>query len=350
MVREDIKKMKKNCWTEPLLNKLRRYSLDKTSECVFWVDDKAECVYANDAACRKLGYSAEELYGMKISDIMPSFNNNKWRMLFKDSGKQVQQTVEVNCVPKDGGTLVAEITIVLKEIENCKMACLFGRDISEKVRAEAVLGRRIKLENIAAEMSSKFIKCASDEIDDEINSSLQKLGQGEEVDRAYVFLVQPDGQTMDNTHEWCARGVSPQIKNMQNCKLDDFPWWMKKLKRLETIRIDDVEKMPSAALVEKKILKAQNIKSVIAVPLVTGAYLHGFIGFDAVKEKKQWYDALITLLKISGEMIVNALERKRAESVIQNKIDDLQKVADMAVKMELEIFSLKSKLKKLEKK
>ncbi|MCD6312020.1 MAG: PAS domain S-box protein [Elusimicrobia bacterium] len=342
--------MKKNDLTESFLSTLRRYSLDNISECVFWIDDKAECVYANAAACRELGYSAEELRGIKMNVITPSFSNDKWKKMFKSPGKQPQRTVEAKCLTKDGGSLDIEITIDFHEIDGRKIACLFGRNISEEVRAKAVLDHRIKLENIAAGMSSKFIKCASDEMDDEINRSLQKLGQGEEVDRAYVFLIRPDGQTMDNTHEWCARGIEPQRKKLQNCRCDDFPWWMKKLKRLETIRIDDVEKMLSEASAEKKILKEQNIKSAVAVPLVTGAYLHGFIGFDSVKQKKEWYDALITLLKISGEIIINALERKRAESLIQNKIDDLQKVADMAVKMELEIFSLKSKLKQLEKK
>ncbi|MEA2081777.1 MAG: PAS domain S-box protein [Elusimicrobiota bacterium] len=348
---EKGKKMKKDDLTESFVNKLRRYSLDKIAECVLWINDKEECIYANAAACRTMGYSSEEICGLKINDIAPgSFSNNQWKRMFKGSGKQVPRPAEVKCVTKDGGVLDFEITIVLKEIENRKIACIFGRGVSEKVRAEAILARRIKLENIAAGMSSRFIKCASDEIDDEINHSLEKLGQGEEVDRAYIFLIHPDGRMMDNTHEWCARGVGAQKKNLQNCQLGDFPWWIRKLKRLETIRIDDVEKMPSAASAEKKILKDQNIKSAVAVPLVTGAYLHGFMGFDAVKEKKEWYDALITLLKITGEIIISALERKRVESLIQNKIDDLQKVADMAVKMELEIFSLKSKVKKLENK
>jgi len=342
--------LKKNGWTESFMHKLRRYSLEETPECVLWINDKAECVYVNPASCRKLGYSAEELYEMKFKDISPVFSKDKWKKMFRNPSQQRRQVVETACITKDGGVINVKITIVFHEVENCKIACLYGRDISEKVRAGAILDRRIKLENIASGMSSTFIKCASDEIDDEINRSLKKLGQTEEVDRAYIFLIRSDGILMDNTHEWCARGVSPQIKNLQNCRCDAFPWWMKKLRRLETIRIDDVEKMPAAASATKKILKAQNIKSLVVVPLVTGAYLHGFMGFDSVKEKKKWYDSLITLLNISGEIIVNALERKRAASLIQNKIDDLQKVADMAVKMELEIFSLKSKIKKLETK
>ena len=339
--------MKKNGLTEPLLNKLRRYSLEETSECVCWINEKAELVYANAAACRQLGYSAEELYAMKIGDIVPAFSRDKGKKIFKDPPKQFPRTVEVKCISKDGDIINAEIKIVCYRIEGLNIACLFARDISEKVRAEAVLGCRIKLENIVSGMSSKFIKCAPDEIDNEINISLEKLGQSGVCDRVYIFLIRPDGLLMDNTHEWCAKGVSPQINNLQNCRLADFPWWMQKLKRLETIKIDDVEKMPAEASAENEILKAQNIKSLTVVPLVSGAYLHGFMGFDSVKEKKDWHGSLIKLLKISGEIIINAMERKRAEIVIQHKIDDLQKVADMAVKMELEIFSLKSKLKKM---
>lgn len=341
--------MTKNDLTESFLNKLLRYSLEEIGDCVCWIDDKAEFVYANTVACRKMGYSADELSGRKISDILQSFGDAQLKKVFSNPRK-TRHRLESGCVLKSGNLVATEITAIPYKIENRQMACLLIRDVSDAARAKAVLERRIKLEDIVAGMSSKFIKCSPDEIDDEINRSLEQLGHGEEVDRAYVFLIRPEGLFMDNTHEWCAKGIEPQKKNMQNCGLDDFPWWIKTLKRLETIRIADVEDLGEAASAEKRILKSQNIRSLLAVPLVSGAYLHGFMGFDAVREKRDWHDDLVKLLKISGEIIINALERKRTGIVIQNKIDDLQKVADMAVQMELEIFSLKSKLEKLEKK
>jgi len=212
------------------------------------------------------------------------------------------------------------------------------------------LERRAELEALVAQISVSFSGLPPDKLDAAIIACLAEIGAFVGADRSYVFLYDLTARTLSNTHEWCAKGIEPQKKNLQNCWLDDFPWWMKRLKRLETITINDVEKLTAAASMEKSVFKSQDIKSLLAAPLVSGAYLHGFIGFDAVREKREWPDGLVKLLKISGEIIITALERKRSGIVIQNKIEDLQKVADMAVKMKLEIFSLKSKLAKFEKK
>jgi len=341
--------LKKNEMTESFLNKLLLYSLEVSSDCVCWVDEHTEIVYANTTACRKLGYSPDEITGRKIDVILQSAGASQLKKLF-GAARKPRHRVESGCVLKNGDIVASEITVIPRKIENHQMACLIIRDISCAARSKAVLERRLELEDVVAGMSSRFIKSAPDEIDGEINRSLEQLGRFGDADRAYIFLIRPDGLFMDNTHEWCAKGIEPQKKNLQNCWLDDFPWWMKRLKRLETITINDVEKLTAAASMEKSVFKSQDIKSLLAAPLVSGAYLHGFIGFDAVREKREWPDGLVKLLKISGEIIITALERKRSGIVIQNKIEDLQKVADMAVKMKLEIFSLKSKLAKFEKK
>lgn len=50
----------------------------------------------------------------------------------------------------------------------------------------------------------------------------------------------------------------------------------------------------------------------MSVPLVSGKALIGILGFDAVQTTKRWTEESLLLLKVVGEMIVNALERKWA--------------------------------------
>jgi len=52
---------------------------------------------------------------------------------------------------------------------------------------------------------------------------LEDIGKLSGASRAYLFLFNEDGDTMDNAHEWCAEGVSPQIDNMKNCPMDMAP-------------------------------------------------------------------------------------------------------------------------------
>jgi len=90
-----------------------------------------------------------------------------------------------------------------------------------------VLKRRLTFEKTIANVSSRFVSFSN--INDAINASLAEVGRFSGADRVYVFLFGADGTTMNNTHEWCAEGVSPQIDNLKNLPCKMFPWWMEKL-------------------------------------------------------------------------------------------------------------------------
>jgi PAS domain S-box-containing protein len=122
---------------------------------------------------------------------------------------------------------------------------------------------------------------------------------------------------MNNTHEWCAEGIEPQIQNLEELPSDSLPWFMELVRRLEVFHVPRVADMPSKAKAEKEHFQAQGIQSLIVVPMIYGGSLVGFVGFDSVREEKRWAEDSTALLKIVGEIFVNALERKQAGEVLR---------------------------------
>ncbi len=186
-----------------------------------------------------------------------------------------------------------------------------GEYITNQAQAEGTIKFRLEFEKMISSISSRFVGIS--DIDDAITTMLEDIGRLSGASRAYLFLFNEDGTTMDNTHEWCAAGVSPQIDNLKNCPMDIAPWWMKKLRNNETIHIIDVSELPVEAHAEKEILEKQDIKSLLVLPLHIGGELNGFIGFDNVVETRNWVANDITLLRLSSEILGNALECKKAE-------------------------------------
>jgi len=180
------------------------------------------------------------------------------------------------------------------------------KDITERKKAEESLKQRLEFEKTVSGISSRFINISN--IDDAINISLADIGSLSGAGRVYLFLFREDNATMDNIYEWCAEGVSSQIDNLQNLSSNTVPWWMKKLRNGEVIHIKDVSKLPSEAKVEKEILESQNIKSLLVLPLNIRGKLAGFIGFDNVVRTGEWNNDDFDLLRISSEIIGNALE------------------------------------------
>ena len=177
-----------------------------------------------------------------------------------------------------------------------------------------VLKRRLEFEKTIANVSARFVNFS--DIDEAINASLAEVGRFSGADRVYVFLFGTDGTTMDNTHEWCAEGVSPQIDNLKDLPCEMFPWWMKKLQKGEIIHIEDVSKLPPEAKAEKEILQNQDIKSLLVLPLYVKGKLTGFIGFDDVTETGEWSEEDLLLLRTFSEIIGNAIGRKQMEDAL----------------------------------
>ena len=124
----------------------------------------------------------------------------------------------------------------------------------------------------------------------------------------------------------------------------DIPWWMKELKKFEQIQIPSVDNMLRIAQKEKELFLKAGLKSLIAVPLVLGGCLYGFLGFGTVRKESYWTAEMPKLMKIIGEVFINALERKRMVEELNRQIIDLKELAEMSVKRELKMLSMQKEM------
>ncbi len=171
-------------------------------------------------------------------------------------------------------------------------------------------GRRRAFQELITELSTKFVNLAGEEIDRELTAALRSIGEFAGVDRAYIFRSTPDGAAMDNTHEWCAEGIEPQIDMLQGLLLTTLPWWARNMRARSVIDVPDVDLLPEE---ERRFLQEQGILSVLAIPMIYQDRVVGFVGFDSVRRRKSWPKADVALLRIAGEIFVNAIERARSD-------------------------------------
>jgi signal transduction histidine kinase/DNA-binding response OmpR family regulator len=196
-------------------------------------------------------------------------------------------------------------------------------EIAERKKAEDALHHKMVFENIITALSTNFINLGLEKIDEGINDALKRVGTFSDVDRCYTFQFSDDMTKMDNTYEWCAEGIVPQIDNLKDLSIEDFSWGMDKLRLFENIYIPRVADMPPEAKAEKEILLSQSNQSLIVIPMVSDGRLMGYVGFDSVRDEKAWSDEDIKLLKIAGELLTNALRRKLVESEKARLITEL---------------------------
>gem|GEM_PF-326745 len=188
-------------------------------------------------------------------------------------------------------------------------------DITEQKRAEEALARHARFEALIADISTRFINLAPDEIDQGINRALGDVCQFMDVDRGYVFRYSSDRKSMNNTHEWCREGIEPYIDRMQNVSVEELSWSNEILMRGEILSIPDVDTLPPQAAAEKEEFQDQSIKSLLTAPMVYRGETMGFIGFDAVRSKRAWDEESFQHLEVLSAIITNALEHKRYQAI-----------------------------------
>lgn len=104
--------------------------------------------YANQAICKMLGYSLEELIGMGVSDIHPKEELENVIAEFKAQARGEKTLVQLPCLRKDGGILYANISATKALIDGRECNIGFFTDITNEVLMEQRLREKQKMEAI----------------------------------------------------------------------------------------------------------------------------------------------------------------------------------------------------------
>ncbi len=326
---KDITERKKT--TEALRESESKFRfLAENATDVIWTTDLAlNYTYISPSIEKLSGYSAEELLGTPGLNTLTPASLEKAAEVFgeemtaeqtghKDPNRVI--TLELEQIHKDGSQVWVENNISFIRDEDGKATGFFAvtRDITERKQAEEALRYHYEFEKMVSEIALYFINLPADQVDEGINYALKECGEFFQVERSYIFLLSPDGQSLSMTHEWHQKEVEPQINRLQDIPIGKRPWWNAQLAEKDYVHLPDVNDMPEVAEAERNEFMKQNIKSLLCIPMFSGGKTIGHLGLDAIKEKKIWGEEKITLLKVLAELISNALERQWSDEKIRS--------------------------------
>ncbi|MEO9967936.1 MAG: ATP-binding protein [Reichenbachiella sp.] len=189
------------------------------------------------------------------------------------------------------------------------------RDVTKEKEAENELNTQAELQNILMKISSKYINTPLSEVNQVIHDSLQEIGIFVKADRSYLFEFDYVHHTISNTFEWCADGIISVIDSSQNLSMIDFNDLLEPYFRGDALYISDTENMAEGP--SKTMLLNQNIKSLLAVPLMHEKNCRGFVGFDSVKKIKNYSTKEISILRLFSDMLVNIQLRTEKQKELE---------------------------------
>ena len=165
-----------------------------------------------------------------------------------------------------------------------------------------------------------------EELNRAIQGILEYIGEYTKAGRAYTFEFIEKQSIYRNTSEWCAEGVKPQMDNLQAVPFMEMPYWHRQFLRGEKVVIEDIEAAKDEMPLEYRLLKAQDIHTVIVFPMFHTDTLWGFIGlYDPILDESR---SLINLLTVVGSHLGSAYDSCHKSNVLDEKQNALQASID----------------------
>ena len=150
---------------------------------------------------------------------------------------------------------------------------------ASKAEAEQALVRSLTLIQCVTELS------ANRDVDAAIHHLLEIMDFYFKGDRTYIFEIDEERQVVHNSYEYTAHGISKEVDNLDELPLQIIASWIEKFREEGSFYISNLDQEKGRE--DERIyecLKAQNIESLIAVPLVKGHNMVGFLGVDNPRE------------------------------------------------------------------
>lgn len=147
-----------------------QFALDHNTDPIFWANENGGFIYANEAACRSLGYSLEELLKLRVADIDVQHPD---AARFEQFVSPLEQggaiTIESVHRRKNGSVYPVEVAISLLSYANNRYVCGIARDITERQKAAEELRLSTQAAASASRAKSEFLANMSHEVRTPLN-------------------------------------------------------------------------------------------------------------------------------------------------------------------------------------
>ncbi len=299
--------------------------LDTIPTPVFYKNTKGIYQGCNTAFEAMMGCKRDDIVGHTVEEIAVESiaveHNRKEEKLFKETGVVAYQSQIYSAVDNKNHDVVFYKATYADPIDESTAGLVAViNDITDQAQVAKKLRRRVELQRLIMEMSTEFINLPTNDIDGGINKALESVGRFSGADRSYVFMLSDDREHLLRDYQWCADGIDFPMDVLQTANLESFPWGWDKISSFDQVKINCTDDLSAAV--------GSDIKSIIASPMVYNQRLIGLLCFDSMTKEIEWSEDLAEMLRIVGDVFVNALLHKRAEHDLQQNREYLKTLFD----------------------
>ena len=171
----------------------------------------------------------------------------------------------------------------------------------------------LEFERLLFDLSVRFANVSADRVVDEIDRALMQLVKFLGFDRS-AFWEFVDDEQQNFLCAVAVEGVEPPARGPIPAELT---WSAKELRAGRTVVIRSDKDIPAEAAAAAEYNRRTGIRSILVVPLPVDGRVVAAIGFGAFRSTREWPPEFIARLTVIGEVMAQALVRKRSEAALR---------------------------------
>lgn len=286
----------------------------------------------NDRAAEVFGWSRDEAVGRTVADLViperyrKAHRDGIQRYLETGQGKVLGRRIELSGLRKNGDEFPVELSISPIQDHESILFVGFLRDLAERnvLRlAGASLEDFVAYERLLADLSARFANIPGERLEAEIEGVLRQLLTFLGFDRCNYTETTVDGW-LNVVGSAAVEGIEPYPHGPVPA---DFNWYIEQARAGKIILARTLDDLPAGAANEVEHFRRSGVRSFLRVPIGVGGRNVGGISLAAFHYTREWPEEIIARLKIIGEVIAQALTRKRSEDALQATRSELTRVA-----------------------
>ena len=285
-----------------------QFAVDHLTTPMFWLNSAKQFIKVNEAACRLLGYTAEELLRMNVSDIDCGWAAAQEAAQNQRAG---QRPFETRYKAKDGRIFPVEITVSPLRYKEQDYHCVFAHDISEQKAYENAREKLLRELRTKNEELESIVFVASHDLRGplvNIEGFAGELRRAIEEIKALLEHSKPSAESMEILRQILENDIRESLHFISagTAKMDSLLSGLLQLSRLGTAP-----------------LRFEPIRMNLLLQMVLGAMryeirrLHAEV---AVEDLPDCMGDAIQINQVFSNLIDNALKYQRAEEPLRIRI------------------------------
>jgi PAS domain-containing protein/ABC-type uncharacterized transport system substrate-binding protein len=195
-------------------------------------------------------------------------------------------------------------------------ACLIGLMLAQRRKRnslQARLAARLRFETLLSDVSAALGAVPTDHMERTAKAALATIRRYFGVDRISVFELTPDARAA-RTLDDCKPG-SPAVAG--SYALEDMPSITLTLSSLQAFVMEKVDDLPQEAALERAVMQAGGIRSLVMVPLDVGGQALGTLSCVSHSRQTQWPADRVQQLRTLGQALANVVQRRQTDAAVR---------------------------------